>query len=467
MQILWFACFQSLRTIHTSLESLRKCYSNLSCFLFEFFQKALNMDKTFAPNSSISSPTRNEGNFVVDYTVAETACAAAALLVIMIACLMGNVVICYVVFRNRRMWTEMNMFLVNLAIGDIAMIFLSMTSPLETAIIRQWTFGRGPVCQLNAFFNSVLFCNTIFTHTAISIDRFLAVVKPMEKTMTRRKAFFSIMGVWMFSVAISLGPMLGWGRNDYNGSTLQCGFGFPKNKYESLYVICLAVFAFLLPLIIMSYAYIRIYLVVRNHTRRLSTSTFGNYQDTFIKKQQRTVLTFFLALIAFIICWTPFLVFIAIAVSISSREKLPRGLGIAAYWCGFLNSAINPYLIGLRSDRFHETFLRVFCCRFHSCKHPNEERNKRNYPNDQTPRAERKSDTQLELTKTSQMIQVRNDHANSFLNTVAAEEVTQETVAKIRNDGKTRRIGRQEAIGVVYPHYIHMADGKLWNEATV
>lgn len=65
------------------------------------------------------------------------------------------------------------------------------------------------------------------------------------------------------------------------------------------------------------------------------------------------------------------------------------------------------------------------------------------------------------------MIQVRNDPANSFLNTVAAEEVTQETVAKIRNDGKTRRIGRQEAIGVVYPHYIHIADGKLWNEATV
>ncbi|KAJ7381307.1 hypothetical protein OS493_001428 [Desmophyllum pertusum] len=425
------------------------------------------MGTTFTPSfSSNTSPTWNEDNFPVDYTVVESAFSAAALLIIMITCLMGNAVICYVVFRNRRMWTEMNMFLVNLAIGDIAMTLLSMTSPLETAIIRQWTFGRGPVCQLNAFCNSVLFCNTIFTHTAISVDRFFAVVKPMKKIMTRRKAFYSILGVWMLSVAISLGPILGWGRNDYNGSTLQCGFGFPKNRFESLYIICLAVFVFLLPITIMSYAYIRIYWVVRHHTRRLSTSTFGNYQDAFIKKQQKTVLTFFLALIAFILCWTPFFVFIAIAVSIPSRDKLPRGLGLAAYWCGFLNSAINPYLIGLRSERFHETFVYVFCCCFRCYKRATEQRCEDNYFSDKTFCAETKSCTP------SQMTQLRNGHVSSFLNAVDIANVSQQTAVTSshdkRNDKKARRTGRQENLHeAVYPHFIHMAHGKLWNEATV
>lgn len=91
------------------------------------------MEKTFPPNwSKNMSPTESEVNFPMDYTVTETAIAAATLLIIMITCLAGNAVICYVVLRNRRMWTEMNMFLVNLAIGDIAMALLSMTTPLKT-----------------------------------------------------------------------------------------------------------------------------------------------------------------------------------------------------------------------------------------------------------------------------------------------------------------------------------------------
>jgi len=261
---------------------------------------AVNVTSTTSPNS------KEEQMFPVDYTVLETAIAAAALLVMMIVCLLGNAVICYVVFRNRRLWTEMNMFIVNLAIGDIAMSLLSMTTPLETVITGQKIFISGPLCQVNAFCNSVLFCNTIFTHTTISIDRFFAVVKPMKKIMTRRKALLALLGVWTLSIIISLGPLLGWGRNTYNGSTLQCGFGFPRNKFEGIYIICLAICAFFLPIVIMSYVYIRIYIAVRRHTRRLSTSTFGNNQDAIIKKQRTVVLTFFLALIAFIICWTPF-----------------------------------------------------------------------------------------------------------------------------------------------------------------
>ena len=291
--------------------------------------------------------------------------------------------------------------------------------------------------------------------------------------MTRKKAFFSILGIWLFSVAISLGPMLGWGRNDYNASTLQCGFGFPKNRLEILYMICLAVVAFLLPIIIMSYAYIRIYLVVRHHTRRMSSSTFGNNQEAFIKKQRTVVLTFFLALIAFIVCWMPFFVFIAIAASISSRDELPHGLGLAAYWCGFLNSSINPYLIGLRSERFHETFTYVFCCRFCYCKRATWRRTEGKYFIDKTLSVETKNRTLIQQTTPSQITQSSNGHVQSFLNPIAISNASQETAVVHSHDEwndntKARRVGRQENMGeVVYPHFLHKVDGKLWNEATV
>lgn len=399
-----------------------------------------------------------------DYTVVETAIAAASLLVIMIVCLLGNIVICYVVFRKRRLWTEMNMFLVNLAIGDIAMSLISMTVPIETVIAENDIFISGPLCQINAFCNSVLFCNTIFTHTAISIDRYLAVVKSMKKIMTKKKALCALLVVWTLAIVISLGPLLGWGRNAFNASTLQCGFGLPRNKFEGLYIICLAICAFFLPIIIMSYVYCRIYLVVRHHNRRLSTSTRSNYFEAAVQQQRKTVLTFFLALIVFIICWTPFAVCIGVGSSISSRDELPHGLGIATYWCGFLNSAINPYLIGLRSDKFYEAFYRFFCCLCHCCS-GNLELHRENNWSGET--AETKHHT---VTR-------RKDHVNSCVNSASPDhEETDGLPVRTRthrqeiltkNDMKRSNTEDRDKTVVVYPHFIHMVGGKLWSEATV
>lgn len=430
------------------------------------------METTFPSKASSSTSTASEDDmFPVDYTVLETYIAGAALLVIMIVCLMGNSVICYVVFRNRRLWTEMNIFIVNLAIGDIAMSLTSMSTPLETIITGQSIFVSGPLCQISAFLNSVLFCNTIFTHTTIAIDRFFAVVKPMKKFMTRKKAFCALLAVWTLSIAISLGPQLGWGHNTYNASTLQCGFGFPRNNLENLYIICLAVCAFFLPILIMSYVYIRIYWVVRHHTRRLSTSTFGSRIEAVIKSQRRVVLTFFIALIAFIICWTPFFVFMAVAVSIPSRDELPHGLGIAAYWCGYLNSAINPHLIGLRSERFHEAFTGFFCC---LC---------RCYNRDPEPQHEVKN-LSCETTETKHFtiqqntLPERNGQIHSFANIAVSDldvSAIQETdgappvVRGILSNSDMKRSRKQarDEDAVVYPHFIHMCSGKLWSEATV
>ncbi|EDO43759.1 predicted protein, partial [Nematostella vectensis] len=232
----------------------------------------------------------------------------------MLLTIIGNLMVCYVVLSNKRLWTEMNMFLVNLAFGDLAVGLICMVFPLITAIKREWIFGRGILCQLNACCNSVLFCSTIFTHTVISIDRYIVIVHPMKKIMTRKKAALMIVGVWVFSVFIVLGPVFGWGRMEYNASTLQCGFGFPRDKMASMYIVIVAIIAFIIPLLIMTYTYIRIYISVLEHTRRMSETATAMQQQAVFSAQKRIVFTFFIALLAFFACWAPFFSFIAFAV---------------------------------------------------------------------------------------------------------------------------------------------------------
>lgn len=305
--------------------------------------------------------------FEVDFSFTETTTLAVLLCMIMFFDIVGNGMMATVVLRNKRMWTETNMFLMNLVFGDIAVSLLSMPVPLVTVIRREWIFERGPFCSLNAYCSSLFFVATIFTHTTISIDRYLACVKPMHKVITRKKAALMIMGVWILSAVISLGPLLGWGRFDYNASTLQCGFGFPRNKFETLYMLLLAVIAFIIPICIMAFAYIRIYFTVRRSTRRMSITTFGQQRQKNVQLQKKIILTFFLALIAFIVCWTPFFAFIAVAANSATRQNIPKGLGVAAYWCGFLNSACNPFIIGLRNEQFKEAFRKVVCWPFIRC----------------------------------------------------------------------------------------------------
>lgn len=126
-----------------------------------------------------------------EFSVFETSIAAAVLCVILLLTIIGNCTVCYVVFKNKRMRTVMNMFLVNLAVGDLAVGLISMVFPLVTAVKRAWNFND-IICQINAICNSVLFCSTIFTHTVISIDRYFALVHPMKKFMTVKKATLMI-----------------------------------------------------------------------------------------------------------------------------------------------------------------------------------------------------------------------------------------------------------------------------------
>lgn len=299
---------------------------------------------------------------VHEFTVLETSLAATALCIIILMTIIGNCTICYVVFKNKRMRTVMNFFLVNLAVGDLAVGFLSMVFPLVTAVKRRWIFNE-TICQINAACNSVLFCSTIFIHTVISIDRYFALVRPMKKFMTAKKAAIMILLVWAFSAVIVLGPFFGWGHMEFNPTTLQCGYGFPRSKYESLYIILLVIIAFVIPLIIMTALYIRIFISLRGHSRRMSTAAVaGNQHQATLKAQIRVGATFFLALLAFFVCWAPFCAFIAFAVIVKDRTSIPHGLGIAAYWCGFVNSLCNPFIVGIRSEQFRAAFAEILCC---------------------------------------------------------------------------------------------------------
>ena len=263
----------------------------------------------------------------------------------------------YVLYSNDKMWTSTNMLIGNLALISTCLALFVMPFHLFTAGKRRWTFGEGSICKFTGFSASLLLLATIFTHMVISIDKYFAVVKPMSRFMTAKKTSIFIAIAWMVASVMSLIPFGGVSRFEYNPTTLTCGIGFPKVRLDLLYLLLLAGLGFIVPLCLMGFAYIRVYIAVKRHSARLLAHSVSS--TDVLSLQRRLILTVFASLVCFLICWSTFFALTVTAVMIKDRSQLPHGLGIAAYWTGYLNSALNPVVICSLSNRFKEGFIDI------------------------------------------------------------------------------------------------------------
>lgn len=108
--------------------------------------------------------------------------------VVFILALVGNMVVCAVVFTSIRKWTVTNFFIVNMAAGDILMAFFCIPFTfVPTFVLLYWPFGAA-MCRIVSFSQAVSVFVSAYTMVAISSDRYLAIVYPLRPRMTRKQA---------------------------------------------------------------------------------------------------------------------------------------------------------------------------------------------------------------------------------------------------------------------------------------
>ena len=291
------------------------------------------------------------------YSTQETLALTICLSIIILASLIGSVIMLFVLFKNDKMWTSSNMLIGNLAVASLGATVLVMPFSLYTTAKHRWIFKEGAVCKLTGSCGSLFLLGTIFTHTMISIDKYFAVVKPMSRVMTFNKTCGMISGIWLVALIMSAAPFLGISGFEYNPTTLICGVKYPQENRDRLYLLTLALLGFILPNLIMGYVYTRVHLAIRQHTVRLLAHAVISFD--VLKLQKRLVLTVFASLLCFLLCWSPFFALTIAGLVTSDRRDIPHGLGVAAYWTGYLNSALNPVIICSMSNRFKQGFIEI------------------------------------------------------------------------------------------------------------
>ena len=110
----------------------------------------------------------------------------------------------------------------------------------------------------------------VMTLCCISIDRYIAITRPTRyrSIVTVKRACLALIVVWGQGLLYASLPLFGWSKYEYEQGTLHCS---PKWTDNCSYYIYLAVVGFAIPVVLMVFTYIRIFFVIRKHSRKVSS----------------------------------------------------------------------------------------------------------------------------------------------------------------------------------------------------
>ncbi|TKR92548.1 hypothetical protein L596_007178 [Steinernema carpocapsae] len=119
----------------------------------------------------------------------------------MVIGIVGNVLVAYVVIRNKSMWSSMNLFLTNLAFSDLLVLIFCLPPTVINDITKTF-WGDAVLCKLILFLQNTSVYVSILTLVCISIERWKAVSTPLAMPIWHTPRVIVI--IWMVASVLSI-----------------------------------------------------------------------------------------------------------------------------------------------------------------------------------------------------------------------------------------------------------------------
>nr|XP_057940789.1 opioid receptor, delta 1b [Doryrhamphus excisus] len=312
-------------------------------------------------NASVGRESRDTARVVI------AVCITALYSLICVVGLLGNVLVMYGVVRYTKMKTATNIYIFNLALADA---LATSTLPFQSAnyLMSMWPFGQ-LLCKVVIAIDYYNMFTSIFTLTMMSVDRYVAVCHPVRALDFRTPAKAKIINIciWILSSVVAVPVMVMAVTKVTDKGNVDCRIIFPKPEWywDTMTKICVFIFAFLVPVLVITICYGLMILRLKS-VRLLSGS---KEKDRNLRRITRMVLV---VVAAFIICWTPIHIFIIVRTMVKIDNK---NLLVMASWhlciaLGYTNSSLNPVLYAFLDENFKRCF-RDFCLPYRTGKEQN------------------------------------------------------------------------------------------------
>ncbi|XP_077155950.1 G-protein coupled receptor 83 [Ranitomeya variabilis] len=272
---------------------------------------------------------------------------------IIVFSLFGNVLVCHVVIKNKRMHSATSLFIVNLAVADILITLLNTPFTLARFVNSTWMFGKG-MCHVSRFAQYCSLHVSALTLTAIAVDRHQVIMHPLKPRISTVKGVACIAIIWIMATCFSLPhaiyqKLFTFEYSEENIRSL-CLPDFPEPSDLFWKYLDLATFILLyvLPLLIISVAYTTVAkkLWLRNAIGDVTTEQYFALR----RKKKKTIKMLMLVVVLFAVCWFPLNCYVVLLSSQIIRTN--NAVYFAFHWFAMSSTCYNPFIYCWLNDNF-------------------------------------------------------------------------------------------------------------------
>lgn len=257
--------------------------------------------------------------------------------------------------KLRSLRTPANYFLLSLAVSDVmtGLINIPLFCVLSTLDDQTSVKMTGSIYCASEVFHNMISYSVAYHITAITVEKYLAVVNPFGRFLMTKKTVVKILSaVWLWSAFLGAIPASWWWNRERRALYVQIG-----NNIFSLVVV------FVIPYMFILYAYFIMFKAV-SCKNRLKKSLHQKDPRAFKRagNEKKCLIILLTMAIAFAICWIPWftlrLIYTLPSVGwidykdLVYMEQLSHAFIIIRY----LSSAINPLLYTFFKQDFWNAF---------------------------------------------------------------------------------------------------------------
>ncbi|XP_074599275.1 QRFP-like peptide receptor isoform X2 [Brevipalpus obovatus] len=305
------------------------------------------------------------------------------IIVLMTLAIFGNFSVLVAFLFTRTLRQTIDIYLANLAVAGLFFSMCCLPILMAKDVIKPRSTLSPLLCKLDPLAQMSGLTSTVLTLSAISCDRFIAIMFPFHSRVTKQRTQTVITLIWIISILVAL-PLLfvrknitvQWsdtvesscveiwpGRNDFDEQQSKCVVTFPLKK---IYYTFVTIPLFFLPIITMSTAYAliiwKLWITIPPGEHNLANLQVQN------RAKRKVIRMVCIVLLVFVCCWAPLQALLLYSThmhSPTSNGSLPRWLEdwqFLPYLVAYSNSAMNPVIYGGFDRRFRKALGNCINC---------------------------------------------------------------------------------------------------------
>ena len=279
--------------------------------------------------------------------------------------LTGNILVCIAVYKNTRLRTTTNLYIIALAVSDLMSGVFLMPFTLGVLITGEWVYGR-VICNLQAYMAMFVVYVSPVTMGLTAFNRYMRICKSEQqykRIFSPWKSRALLACAWILVACYIPVPKL-TGLQDY---VFVPGYALclPAHVNQTGKVVHYAIvlgFFFLTPLLTTIFSYIKVAKMIRQHNAAMSSTIHRGATGSSITVQElKLSKSLFVVVFAFMICWIPFWVIVVVR-RFHVVKKMPRNIELLSNFFIYLSNTINPFIYAGMNPIFKSEFKKMFCC---------------------------------------------------------------------------------------------------------